>query len=221
MSSTNKVSFRLDPIVHLYKKRKAHTTTIIDEARPAQSINLDQGFLAPQAGQAPPSDLRVGLKINVPTPGEYRAPSASPPPELSPETVAEIIREVRGAISFERANRLAEEEIRQVAIGNAQHAFHSEDTPPAHLTPNSQRTPASVKSLLSPHMNVHLSPLQLSPLAQSPRVSGPSPRVSDSSSRVSDSSPSPRPRIMLKPIAEKNSLMTLSLESLRLSNSLV
>ena len=152
------------------------------------------------------NSFSYGLKITVPNPGAYRAPSTSPPGSLSPNTHATIVREAKEGLERERALRKVEEAIRQTAIGLAHHTFLREDTPLEHLTPQSQRTPASIKSLRSPRMGLHLSPLQLSPVVQSPRVPG------------EDQGLSLRPRVMLRPIAEKNSLSSLSLDSLTLSN---
>ena len=260
MSSTTKVSFTLEPLVHMYKKRKPHvleqenvyesndecgsqtgrvqapaaqapaaqapaaqapaTEAPVNEAPAAQAPTPPPTPTPAAAGGsrepsfsfsvpwAPPPPLNLfpqsssgqGLTISVPKPGAYRAPSASPPGSLTPNTQAEIIREARDGLERERALRKVEEAIRQAAIGLASHAFQREDTPADHLTPHSQRTPASIKSLRSPRIGLHLSPLQLSPMNQSPRVA------------------SEAPRIMLRPIAEKNSLSSLSLDSLTLSN---
>ena len=239
MSSTTKVSFTLEPLVHMYKKRKQHVSeqenvyesndecgsqtgrakaTATDA--PATEATATEAAAAGGPREpsfsfsvplAPPPPLNLfppsltsssgqGLKITVPNPGAYRAPSASPPASLSPNTQAEIIREAREGLEREQALRKVEEAIRQAAIGLASHAFQREDTPADHLTPHSQRTPASIKSLRSPRIGLHLSPLQLSPMNQSPRVA------------------SEAPRVMLRPIAEKNSLSSLSLDSLTLSN---
>ena len=246
MSSNTKVSFTLEPQVHIYKKRKQHVsqqenvyesndesgsqtgrvqafvTAPTPPPTPAPSSHSAPAPASAEAGAPitrplPPPPLNLfpssqldqsstasfsgqGLKISVPTPGAYRAPSASPPASLTPNTQAEIIREAREGIERERALRQVEEAIRQAAIGLASQAFQREDTPVEHLTPHSQRTPASIKSLRSPRIGLHLSPLQLSPMNQSPRVA------------------SEAPRVMLRPIAEKNSLSSISLDSLSLSN---
>ena len=266
MSSNTKVSFKLEPSVHLYKKRKAHSSQQENQAEsdddsgaqtgrvqadtssayahahaPAEAeaaaahvvavaqvvahapvlvhaqVAAENSFVCPPAPLTkPPPPLNLpclsdnsfsyGLKITVPNPGAYRAPSTSPPGSLSPNTHATIVREAKEGLERERALRKVEEAIRQTAIGLAHHTFLREDTPLEHLTPQSQRTPASIKSLRSPRMGLHLSPLQLSPVVQSPRVPG------------EDQGLSLRPRVMLRPIAEKNSLSSLSLDSLTLSN---
>ena len=225
--------------MHLYKKRKAHNSQQENQVESDDDSGAQTGRVqaytspahaptAPAVAHAhtaavavaaensfvcPPPPLNLsshsensfsyGLKINVPNPGAYRAPSASPPGSLSPNTHATIVREAKEGQEREQALRKVEEAIRQAAIGIAHHTFLREDTPLEHLTPHSQRTPASIKSLRSPRIGLHLSPLQLSPLVQSPKVAG-----EDQGLR----------RVMLRPIAEKNSLSSLSLESLTLSN---
>jgi hypothetical protein len=244
---SSKVTFTLEPSVHIYKKRKPHVSAkendyesedysgaqtgrvhapaeAVAEQRPSAPINLPLSSPKPSpppplnlfSHPLPPAPLNLSraesqnysydLKITVPTPGAYRAPSTSPPASLSPRTRAELVREAREGLEREKALRKVEEAIRQAAIGLAHNTFLRTDTPLDHLTPHSERTPASVKSLRSPRMGLHLSPLQLSPLVQSPKVADP------------DQGHSLRPRVMLRPIAEKNGLSSLSLDSLNISN---
>jgi len=161
----SRVSFSLEPIVHLYKQRKSFSN--LQEENVAVNGH-GQTAQASAAAAAVATTLYPGpsLKISVPCPGVYSPSVESPPPEVSPKTIQRLEQEALETMPIEQQTRDHEATIRKVALEYAFEEFVRSKTPIEHTTPHSDRTPAScgLSGDLSP------SPLALSPMVASPRA---------------------------------------------------
>lgn len=177
MSGT-KVSFDIKPSVYIYKKRKymtypenespkedtwEYTYTYEPETQPNQ---IEQPDHTKQTTVPEVQFSRPSLTIKIPNPGAYRPLSKSPPPSVSPETTAIIVQEAIANKPLEVISRKVENTVRKEALALAHNYFLQSDTPHSHITSFSEKTPSTFKS--PPQHFQGVSPLQLSPLANSP-----------------------------------------------------